>query len=172
MCLPAVAAIPLAIASSVASAAGSLAQGAAAAGQAKYEAGVAKFNAAQEVEAAHGSVLAGQGERRDFWRKVAQVKGQQVASMAANGIEVDYGSGARLQDDTKLLAADDAANLYKNIEQRTKGHLIQATNYGMEAKAAKARAKSAKIQGYFGAATSLLGGLSQAAGLKAKVGGS
>lgn len=171
MCLPLAAAIPLAIASSVASAAGSLYAGAQANSQAKYEADVARRNSAMEVEAAHDSVLQGQGERRDFWRKVAQVKGQNIAAMAANGIEVDYGSAGRLQDDTQMLANDDAANLYRNVEQRTKGHVIQAGNYTMEAKAAKARGKAAQVGSYFGAASSLLGGFSQAAGLKAKMGG-
>src|SRR4051812_40125272 len=124
MCLPMAAAVPLAIASGVVGAAGTLMQGAQANAQGKYEAQVDRQNAGLEVEAAHQSILAGQTERRDFWRKVAQVKGQQVASMAANGIEVDYGSAARLQDDTSMLARDDAQNLYKGIEERTRGHLI------------------------------------------------
>jgi hypothetical protein len=170
MCLPAAAAIPLVIASSAASAAGQLMQGAQANAQGKYEAQVARMNEGLEVNAAHQSVIAGGDERRDFWRKVAQVKGQEVASMAANGIDVGFGSADRVQQDTELLARDDATNLYRNIEERTKGHLIQASNYESEAKAARARGKAALTSSYFGAASSLLGGLSQAAGMKAKMG--
>jgi hypothetical protein len=87
------------------------------------------INAGLEVDAAHQSVLAGQDERRDFWRKVASVKGQQVAAMAANGIDVGLGAGQRTQDDTQLLANDDAKHLYSQIEERTKGHYIDASNY-------------------------------------------
>jgi hypothetical protein len=170
MCLPAAAAIPLVIASSVVSAAGQVMQGQQAAAQGKYEAAVDRQNAGMEVDAAHQSILAGQDERRDFWRKVAQVKGQNIASMAANGIDVGYGSAARLQDDTQMLANDDAKNLYRGIEERTKGHLIDAGNYQSQAKAAKQRGKDALTNSYFGAASSVLGGLSQAAGMSAKMG--
>jgi hypothetical protein len=138
--------------------------------QGKYDAQIARRNAALEVESAHESVLAGQGERRDFWRKVGQVKGQQIAAMAANGIDVGFGAGERIQQDTELLADDDATNLYRNIEQRTRGHVINAGNYREEAKAARARGKAALTSSLFGAASSLMGGFSQAAGIKAKVG--
>lgn len=170
MCLPAAAAIPLVIASSVVSAAGQVMAGAQANAQGKYESQVDKMNAGLEVDAAHQSILAGQDERRDFWRHVSQIKGQQVASMAANGIDVGYGSAARLQDDTQMLANDDAKNLYRGIEERTKGHLINASNYQMQGKAAKARGKAALTSSYFGAASSILGGLAQGAGMKAKMG--
>lgn len=145
-------------------------QGMQASAQGKYEAQVNRINEGLEVNAAQQSILAGQNERRDFWRKVSQVKGQQVASMAANGIDVGFGSAGRLQDDTAMLARDDANNLYRSIEQRTKGHLIQASNYASEAKAARAKGKAALVNSYFGAASSILGGISQAAGMKAKMG--
>jgi hypothetical protein len=139
--------------------------------QGKYEAQVNRMNEGLEVDASHQSILAGRDERRDFWRKVAQVKGQQIASMAANGIDVGYGSAARLQEDTQTLANDDATNLYRNIEERTKGHLIQASNYETQAVGAKARGKAALTSSYFGAASSILGGISQAAGMYGKKGG-
>lgn len=170
MCLPALAA-PLAIASSVVSAAGQLYAGMQANAQGKYEASVAKNNRQLEIDAAHQSIEAGADERRDFWRKVAQVKGQNIAAMAANGIEVDFGSGERLQSDTDMLARDDAKTLYRNIENRTQGHYINAANYASEAKAAKARGKVALVGSVFGAAGSVLGGLQQASAIRAKAGG-
>lgn len=139
--------------------------------QGKYESQVADINRGLEVDAAHQSVIAGQGERRDFWRKVAQVKGSQVAAMAANGIDLGFGAAQRIQDDTQLLANDDAKNLYRTIEERTKGHIIDAGNYKMQAQAARAKGNAAFTSSLFGAAGSLLGGLSQAAGMKAKIGG-
>ena len=138
--------------------------------QGKYEANVAKQNAAMEVESAHESYEAGKNERRDFWRKVGGIKGQQIASMAANGIDVGYGTAERVQQDTADLAAEDASQLYKNIEQRTRGHHINASNFTMEAKAARMRGKSALTSSIVGATGTVLGGLSQAAGMKAKLG--
>lgn len=137
--------------------------------QGKYEAALAKRNAGMEIDAARQSVEMGQQERRQFWREVGAAKGQQIASMAANGIDVDYGAGARMQDDTAMLAAEDAQNLYRNIEERTRGHHINAANYVAEAKAAKSRGKAALVGSMFQAATSLIGGFQQASAMKAKI---
>lgn len=139
--------------------------------QANMEAQVARRNEGLAVESYRDSRLAGQDERRDFWRKVGGIKGQQVAAMAANGIDVGFGTAERIQEDTEMLARDDAANLYRNIENRSKGYLIEASNYEAEARAAKARGKAAMTQGIFGAATSLLGAASQASSLSAKAKG-
>jgi hypothetical protein len=159
----------MAVAAGAVQAAGQLYQGAAANAQGKYESQVAKINAQQEVDAAHESFLTGQTERRDFWRKIGQVKGQQVASMAANGIDVGFGTAARVQDDTQMLADADATNLYRNIEQRTKGHQINASNYVSEAKAARAQGKAAMTGAVIGAAGSILGGFQQMAAMRPKV---
>jgi hypothetical protein len=170
MCLP-VAALPaLAIASGVLQGAGQLAGGIQVNNQSKYDSKVAKQNAALEVESAHTSYEAGKDERRDFWRKVGQTRGEQIASMAANGIDIGYGTAARIQDDTEMMAGEDAKNLYRNIEERTRGHYINSSNYLQEAKAARARGKAALIGSVIQAGSSILGGVSQAGGLKAKMG--
>jgi hypothetical protein len=154
----------MAIAGAVTSAAGALQQGAAASAQAKYESQVARQNAEQTVEAYRdyrGQVVP--SEQRDFWRKVGQIKGQNIAAMAANGIDVSVGSAQRLQDDTQMQANEDFQNLTANETQKMKGYTIDAANFASEAKAARARGQQAKIGSYFGAAGSLLGGLTQAA---------
>lgn len=168
MCVPVAAA--LAVASTAVSAAGQIQQGMQARAQANYEAQVAQQNRALSVDAAHQSVLAGQDERLDFWRKVSAIKGQQVAAMAANGIDLGFGAGQRTQDDTQMQANEDATRLYQQIGERTKGHLIDASNYVSEAKAATARGKAAMTNALFGAAGTVLSGASQVAGMKAKMG--
>jgi len=169
MCLPALAA-PLAIAAGVTQAAGSIYGGMAANAQSKYESNIAKRNAGMEVEAAHESVLAGLQEKTDFWRKVSQTKGQQIASMAANNIEVGYGNAGLMEQDTEMLSREDALRLNKQIEERTRGHHINAANYIAEAKAARKRGKAALIGGFISGASSLMGGFQQAASIKAKMG--
>jgi len=166
MCVPIAAA--LAVGASVVQGMGQIQAGRQANAQGKYEADLAKRNAAMEVESAHESFEAGKDERRDFWRKVGSTKGQQIASMAANGIDISEGTAELVQRDTKELSYEDASTLYKNIEQRTRGHHINASNYVSEAKAAKARGKAALKSSYFAAAGSVLGGATQAAGIMAK----
>lgn len=166
MCGPA--ALPI-VAAGV-SAAGTLFQGYGALQQGKYEAAVARNNAKMETEAARESIRVGGVEREKFWRDIGRVKGQQNASMAANGIDLGFGTAARVQDDTQALANKDAGELYRNIEERTKGHVVNASNFVSEAKAAKYRGKTAMIGSVFGAASSLLGGVQQSRAVRAKAG--
>ena len=169
MCLPAAAAIPLAIASTAVSAGGQIMSGLQQKAQGKYEQQVATINQQQEAEAARQSQVAGQTERLNFWRKVGALKGSQVAAMAANGIDTGFGIGERTQEDTQALANEDAKNLYGQIDQRTRGHLIDASNFKAEGDAALRRGKDAFTNSLFGAAATVLGGASQIAGMKAKM---
>jgi hypothetical protein len=162
------AALPL-IAAGV-SAAGTLVGGYNALQQGKYQSGVDQQNAALEREAAEQSLKQGYQERVDYWRKVGNVKGQQVASMAANGIDVGYGTAARIQGDTQMLANEDAANLYQNIKNRTRGFVINSYNDQMDARAARAAGTAALVGSVFNAGSSILGGVSQMQSLKAKLG--
>lgn len=143
-------------------------QGQQAKAQANYSAQVAQENARQEVDAYHTERGQDVQERTNFWRQVGQIRGQQVAAMAANGIDPGFGSGARLQSDTTKLANEDATTLYSNEQQKEKGTLINATNYVDEAVADKAQGKSAVTNSYFGAVSSLLGAASSATGYMKK----
>lgn len=145
-------------------------QGMQASAQAGLEADIARRNAAMSVEAYRDYKGVAADERQAFWRKIGNVKGQNIAAMAASGIDVDFGSAGRLQDDTQMIANEEFEALAKNQQQKEKSYLIDASNFTTEAKAARMRGSSAKTASYFGAATSLLGGLTQAAGMKAKMG--
>lgn len=164
MCDPAT----LAIAAGVTAAAGSVIGGFQANSQGKYQARVDKLNSKLAAEQANQSVLQGQDEATQLYRNVGQVKGQQVASMAANGIDVGYGSADLVQQDTANLAREDAASLYRNIYNRTRGFDIDSANYRNAAKAAKAQGKAALVGSFFDAAGSLMSGFSQAGQMKAK----
>ena len=169
MCLPLDPA--LAIASAVTSAAGQLAAGQQAKAQANYNSAVALVDAQQEVDAYQTYRGQEVQERENFWRQAGQIKGQQVAAMAANGIDPGFGSGERLQTDTTKLINEDATTLTRNQEQKAKGYLINASNYTSEAIAQKMQGKAAVTNSYFGAVSSILGGASQAFGMSAKAKG-
>jgi hypothetical protein len=161
-------ALPLAAAGLTA--AGTLVQGFSAMRQGNFESGVAKQNAALERQSAEDSLKTGQSERLNFWRKVGQLKGQQTASMAANGIDAGYGTAARVADDTQAGANEDAQNLYNNIDQRTRGFIINNWNDRMQAKASKAQGQSAFVGSIFQAGGSLLSGFQQQSAMRAKLG--
>lgn len=166
-----IAAAPLMLIAGAMSAAGTVAGGISANNQSKYDAKVAQNNSRLAVEQARESEKAGVKERRDYWRDVAQQKGQAVAAMAANGVDVDFGTPARSQTDTKTLSREDADALYKNQANRTRGFVIDANNYVAEAKASKARGKSALIGSIFQGASTLIGSAAQYKAMRAKAGG-
>ena len=151
-------------------AAGALMQGVQGMQQGNYEAAVAKQNASIARDAAGDSITRGQKEAAQFYRQVGQTKGEQVAAMSANGIDVGSGTALTVQQDTQAGADEDAQSLYHNIDQRTRGYLISATNDMAAANAAKARGRNAMISGVFNAGQSAMGAFTQMQGLQAKFG--
>jgi len=152
----------LAIAGTVVSAAGSIYSGMAANAAGKYQQQVAEQNAKLASEAAKDSIERGKLENQALGRKVAQAKGQQAAAAAANGVDLGYGTADVFRQDTEMLAREDQAALFKNIDERTRGFDIQASNYRAEGKAARFQGKQAKIGSFFQAGSTLLSGASQA----------
>ena len=144
--------LPLAVAAGAISAAGALTSGVQGMMAANYEGEVARRNAALEVERARDSTERGRWERRAFFRDIGQLKGQQTASMAANGIDVGFGSAERTAQDTAMLADEDARTLYSNIN---------ASNFMAERAAARQRKWAIGTKAVFDAGSSLMGGLQQ-----------
>jgi hypothetical protein len=153
--------IPLALAVGAISAAGALTQGVQGMMAASYESRVAQRNAQMEVDRARDSIDRGRGEARDFYRNLGALKGQQTASMAANGVDLGFGTPLTVQQDTQAGADEDASNLYRNINERTKGFEINASNYRAEAAAARQKGKAALVNSVVQAGTSLMGGFQQ-----------
>lgn len=164
MCGPIAAALPL-VAASI-SAAGTLVGGVAANAQGRYQSRVMEQNARMSEEAAQDSVTRGQREARQLYRQISQTKGAQNAAMAANGIDLGFGSALRTQQDTALMAQEDAEDLYSNIDQRTRGFFIDATNNRAEGRAAKYRGQQELVGSFFKAGATLAGGASQMSSLK------
>jgi hypothetical protein len=161
---------PLAVVGAGVAAAGTLIQGVQALAAGNYQQKVARANASMEAEGARDSITQGRDDALQFYRQIGQAKGSQVAALAANGIDPSFGSALRLQEDTASLAREDAARLYKNTDERTKGYLIRAQNDFAEGRAAKSAGVSAFAGSLFQAAGSLMGGFEQQSALKAKLG--
>jgi len=73
--------------------------------------------------------------------------------------------------DTQMFANEDADALYKNQLHEIQGIDISAANFGAERQAAKQAKTGALIKGAFDVGTTILGGATQYAGLKAKMAG-
>jgi hypothetical protein len=165
MCVPVAAA--LAIGAAAVSATGQVIGGVVAKQQANFEAQVAQQNAAIERENIQMEQERGNREALTLYRRAAQLKGQQVATAAANGVSTDFGTASNLISDTDMLVGEDIANIYGQNFQNVRGMDRTVSNFKGEASAARARGKGAMTGALFGAAGTLLGGASQAMKLSA-----
>lgn len=162
MCLPVVA--------GALAAAGSLASGVQGMMQSSYEAKVARQNAHLEAERGRQSIEQGRRDARDFYRSLGALKGQQTASLAANGIDTGFGTALTIQQDTAAQGEEDAATLYRNQLERLKGYDLGRSNSLAEASAAKFKGRMALVNSVFQAGSSLMSGFQQQRAMRVRLG--
>jgi apolipoprotein N-acyltransferase len=160
----------LALVSAGVSAVGGLAAGYAKNQQAKAQAQIDNRNASISQNAANDAVERGDEDLRRHFQQVGQLRGQQRAALAANGVDVDFGSAADLQVDTTLAAQADATIIAENAQREADSYRINASNYRASAATAKAAGRTAMVAGAFDAGRSILGGAQQYASAKTKYG--
>lgn len=161
----------LAIGAAGLAAVGTMASGISQAQGLRYQARVADRNAQLENQQTLDAIQRGQTERVQLDRRYSALQGQQQAAMAANGIDLGFGSAADLARDTSMLRNEDAAALYKNQNEEIRGHDINASNYVGEGRAKRSAARGAIVSAAFGAASTALGGAQQYSRLKASARG-
>lgn len=163
MCNPAA----LIIASTAVAAAGAGVSAMSAASASRYEAKIAERNAGLERESARNAADNGAIEAQRQYRKIAQLQGSQQASMAANGVDLSFGSALQTQEDTAAMGAEDVKSIYNQTAQEVRGFDINASNYKVKAISARKVGKDAMIKGAFDVASTVLGGASQYSKMKA-----
>lgn len=164
MCDPAT----LAITSAVVTAGGQIYSGLYASQMAGYQAKVAQQNKEIARESAQSAIEQGQEEQRRLGRRTAQTVGSQRARMSANNVDVGFGSAGRVEEDTRMLAAEDMNTAADNTRRQVRAMQIDAWNFESEKRAALAEKKNAKIATAFSVASTALGGATQYADIKAR----
>jgi|GEM_PF-671686 len=125
---------------------------------------IARNNAAMERQT-------GIEEAREQRRKTLQAIGAQETALAANGIDVSYGTSLDIIEDTAMLGELDALRIQYNSERTARNYETQAQNFKSDAvlsRYAQADAKtsgnmnvlSAGISGIGKIASSAAGGIS------------
>lgn len=114
-------------------------------------------NAAFKKQAADETIAA--GNTSADWQRVrtAQAIGSQRTAFAGNGIDVNSGSAAQVQDDTARLGELDALTIANNAAREAYGYRVQA-------KQDLQNAAQVKINANNKATGSILGGLGNAFG--------
>lgn len=135
--------------------------------QANYEAKVAKQNARTEEASARDAIERGKTDSQRYQRQLSQQMGAQNAALAANGIDISYGSAADVRGDTAMFGREDVQTITENSFREAKGFEINATNYLAQAKSAKQRGKAALVKGVFDMGSTVLGGATQVSKMRA-----
>lgn len=124
---------------------------------ANFQSGMMKQNALFKEQAAQETIAA--GDTSADWQRVrtGQAVGTQRSVQAANGIDVNSGSAAQLQDDTAMLGELDALTIQNNAAREAYGYRVQAQQDRLNAVQTVQNGRTA-------ATGSILGGLGSAFG--------
>ena len=152
----------LTIGSTLMGGAGAIEQGQAQAASSRYSAQVADLNARMADRAAKDALERGKLEEQKQRQKTAQLIGTQTAAMAANGLDLTFGSPLDTLVDTATLGELDALTIRSNAYREERDISQQGANYRGQAGVDRDAASSALTGGYLNAAGTLLGGGSRA----------
>lgn len=125
--------------------------------QGKYQQKIANNNAIAAEYQAEGAIEKGDLEAKQARLRAGQEQGSARTALAANGLDVDFGSGVDLQGDILAAGEQDAQMSKHNAELSAWGFRNQASN-------SRAQGSLAKSSGNNQAASSLLTGASSVAG--------
>ena len=120
--------------------------------QGAFQAAMAEQNAGYKEAAAQDAIKRGDVQADQYRRQVGQMIGSQRSGFAANGIDVNSGTAAEIQDDTAAFGEFDALTIANNAAREAWGYRVGADNDRMNARMAQSNAKGA-------AAGSILGGV-------------
>lgn len=97
-------------------------------------------------------------KERQHRLKVSQLKGRQMAVMAANGIDVTDGSALDILGDTAFLGELDALTIKSNAEREAYDYKVQGSNYQAQSQLNTMAGQNAYTAGNYNAMSSLLSG--------------
>lgn len=152
----------LTLGSTLLGAAGQIQQAQATAAANKYNAQVAEMNAQIAENRAKSTIEAGKNEEQMKRQEVARVLGQQQAGMAANGVDLTFGSPLDTLVDTAVMGELDALTIRTNTYREAYNARVDAANQRAGANLYRMQAKSAQTGGYISALGTVLGGAGQA----------
>lgn len=97
-----------------------------------YRKSVAEQNERLALMQADDAIRRGDRAAIEHKKQVNQVIGSQRANLAAQGIEIDSGSAAAIQEETAAIGAQDVMQIKNNAWREAWGFKVQAQNAGSE----------------------------------------
>ena len=152
----------IALFSSLLGAVGGIQQARAQSDAAKYNAKVGEMNATLADRRAKDALERGKIEEQRKRQEVSQIKGRQKAAMAANGLDIGFGSPLDTIVDTATLGELDALTIRTNSAREAYDNNVDAENRRAGATLDRMSARSALQGGYLSAAGTVLTGFGNA----------
>lgn len=118
------------------------------------QASAARQNAAYSDIAASDSIKRGATDEDQQRLQTMGAIGTQRAGFAANGVDVNSGSAANIQDDTAQLGEFDALTIRNNAAKEAWGYRTQSQTFRESAKTAEKSAKNNMFGSLLGAGAS------------------
>lgn len=125
---------------------------------ANYNAQVAEMNATLADRAAKDALERGAREEQQKRMEIAQLQGRQRAAMAANGVDLTFGSPLDALVDTATMGELDALTIRRNAAREAFDIEVQGVNHRADATLSRMNASSARTGGFLDAAGTVLGG--------------
>ena len=114
--------------------------------QGAYESQIAESNARLAGLQSEDALARGEQEARNYQINLKKLQGTQRASLAAQGLDLGYGSAADVLSDTAYLGAMDVLTIRNNAFRESWGYDIQASEYRSQAGFAQTTAKFRSAQ--------------------------
>ncbi|WP_174407400.1 hypothetical protein [Basilea psittacipulmonis] len=129
---------------------------------AEAQAKIQELNARNAELTAQSTLAKGQHEVAQLTLQAGHLKSAQRTRLAANGVDIGYGSAAEIQASTDLMKEVDMNTIKANALRSAWGHRMQALNYKAQAsslrtEAGNLRASAKRINPWMLAGQSILG---------------
>lgn len=124
----------------------------------KQNAQIAEMNAKLADRRARDALERGKENEQQQRVKAARLMGQQQVAMAANGVDLTFGSPLDTLVDTATMAELDALTIRKNAANEAYDYKVDGVNKRAQASMYRSAASSALTGGYLGAVGSVITG--------------
>lgn len=131
------------------------------AASAQYNAQVASMNAEIMDANARDALERGKIEEQNKRREIAMLTGRQRAAMAANGVDLSFGSPLDTIVDTAMLGELDALTIRSNAAREAYDYKVAAANGRADAALSRSNASSARTGALLSGFGTVLGGAAE-----------
>lgn len=128
-----------------------------------YQAGIADINSKLAKQDADYTRAVGEVNAQASGMKTRQMIGAQTAAQGASGIDLASGSAVEVRKSQAAVGAQDQILIRSEAAKKAYGYEVEATKQKLQGDNLRAAGSNARLAGWLGAGSSVLGGVSSVA---------